>query len=101
MNDSSDIMIVCPPSLPPPAPPPDFSVWSKEIPSWFWGLTVVMGVFSIIGFVNVVWMIWVMRSRNHSEMLRPRRLEGSETESSLQKLASRVKRETSEWTDKL
>lgn len=100
MNDT-DYTIVCPPSLPPPAPPPDFSVWSKEIPGWFWGLIAVMGMFSVLGVCNFVWMIWVMRSRNHSDMLTPRRLAGSETESSLQKLASRIKREASEWTDKL
>ena len=97
----TDTVVVSPPSLPPPAPPPDFSVWSKEIPGWFWGLSAVMGIFSVLGFMNVVWMIWLMRSRRSVDMLRPQRLVGAETESSLQKLADRVKREASEWTDKL
>lgn len=62
---------------------------------------VVMGMFSVLGMVNLCWILYIVRFRRAGMELRPRRLAGTETESSLRQLASRVKKDALECFDTL
>jgi hypothetical protein len=57
MEDDNYTFVVCPPSLPPPSPPPDFGTWSAMVPWWFWLMFTLALIFATGGAVSLAYMI--------------------------------------------
>jgi len=79
-------LIVCPPSLPPPAAPPGFHVWAAQIPGWFWWMFVFMFLIACMGTVAIVYILRELRRQRLGI-----RVPGSETQVALEDLRGRVR----------
>lgn len=66
-NATDAFVVVCPPSAPPPASPPDFAHWSVNIPTWFWFVIVWTFLLSCVGVAALVYLVRERR-RQHTRV---------------------------------
>lgn len=78
-------LIICPPAAPPPLPPPAFSVWSQQVPAWFWLMFVFTFLVACGGAVAIGYVLRELRRTRKGE-----RLPGAETAKSLAVLEARM-----------
>ncbi len=92
-NATEPIVAVCPPNSPPPNVPPEFAVWSHEVPAWFWWTCAFMLAFSVLGFLSVLYTLHLLLKARRRRRL-GQRVTGEDTQSTLRQLANRVVRDS-------
>ena len=66
--NATDVLIVCPPSAPPPLAPPGFDQWAAQIPFWFWFVIVMSFVTSAMTFVVGCVFVFRMWKASHERL---------------------------------